>query len=98
VVFFLLQVVRYRGSEHGLLWLDSSTIHSYACSLVHSELSWWGSLHLHVTYLHYCSHSSVDHLIKQPEGKECNMLQLSLSLTARCINGSCTLLIMAFCL
>jgi hypothetical protein len=22
-------------------WLDSS-IHSYACSLVHSELSWWG--------------------------------------------------------
>jgi hypothetical protein len=32
--------------------LDSS-IHSYACSLVHSELSWWGlqsSLHSHVAH------------------------------------------------
>jgi hypothetical protein len=33
----------------------SSGIHSYACSLVHTERSWWGlesSLHLHVdTYM-----------------------------------------------
>jgi uncharacterized membrane protein len=46
-------------------WLDSSNssgIYSYACSLVHSELSWWGlksSLHLHVAHMHYRSHYSV---------------------------------------
>jgi hypothetical protein len=37
---------------------NSSGMHSYACSLVHSELSWWGlksSLHLHVAHIHYGS-------------------------------------------
>jgi hypothetical protein len=39
-----------------------SSIHSYACSLVHSELSCRGlksSLHLHVAHTHYGSHYSV---------------------------------------
>jgi hypothetical protein len=39
--------------------MHSSGIHSYACSLVHSELSWWGlksSMHSHVARLHHCSH------------------------------------------
>jgi hypothetical protein len=41
---------------------SSSGIYSYACSLVHSELSWWGLksyLQLHVAHMHYCSHYSV---------------------------------------
>jgi hypothetical protein len=41
--------------------LDSSGIHSHACSLVHDEPSWWAlksSLHLHVAHMHYCSHYS----------------------------------------
>jgi hypothetical protein len=43
-------------------WCSSSGIPSYACSLVQSELSWWGlksSLHLHVAHMHYGSHYSV---------------------------------------
>jgi hypothetical protein len=54
------EVMRYR------VWLAlaSSSNHSYDCSLVHSELSWWGlkrSLHLqlHVAHMHHCSHYSV---------------------------------------
>jgi hypothetical protein len=42
--------------------LDSSSNHSYACSLVHSELSWRGlksSLHLHGAHMHCGSHYSV---------------------------------------
>jgi hypothetical protein len=42
--------------------LSSSGIYSYTCSLVHSELSWWGlksSLHLQVAHTHYGSHYSV---------------------------------------
>jgi hypothetical protein len=37
-------------------------IHSCACSLVHSELSWWGfnSMYLHTAHMQYCSHYSVD--------------------------------------
>jgi hypothetical protein len=48
--------------------LDSSSngIYSYACSLVHSEQSWWGlksSLHLHVAHTHYGSHYSFRYFI-----------------------------------
>jgi hypothetical protein len=49
-------------ARFGRLDSSSSGIHSFACSLVHSELSWWGvksSLHLHVAHMHYCSHYSV---------------------------------------
>jgi hypothetical protein len=45
---------------------DSSSsgggVHSYACSLVQSELSWWGlesSFHLHVAHMHCGSHYSI---------------------------------------
>jgi hypothetical protein len=39
-----------------------SGIHSCACSLVHSELSWWGfnSMYLHTAHMQYCSHYIVD--------------------------------------
>jgi hypothetical protein len=52
--------------------LDSSSssssggIYSYACSLVRSELSWWGlksSLQSHVAHTHYGSHYSFRSLI-----------------------------------
>jgi hypothetical protein len=36
-------------------------IHNYACSVVHSELSWWGlrnSRQLHVAHVQLCSHYS----------------------------------------
>jgi hypothetical protein len=39
---------------------------SPACSLVHSELSWWGLksfLHLHVAHTHYGSHYSFRYVI-----------------------------------
>jgi hypothetical protein len=41
---------------------SSSGILSYACSLVHTGLSWWGlksSVHLHVAHEHHGSHYSV---------------------------------------
>jgi hypothetical protein len=49
--------------------LDSSSIHSYACSLVHSELSWWGlksSLQLHIAHMHCGSHYSVESPYHKP--------------------------------
>jgi hypothetical protein len=42
--------------------LQRSSIHSYACSLVRNQLSWWGlqsSLHLYVAHVHYGSHYNV---------------------------------------
>jgi hypothetical protein len=45
---------------------SSSGIYSYACSLVHSELSWWGIksfLHLHVAHTHYGSHYSFEYFM-----------------------------------
>jgi hypothetical protein len=56
---------------------SSSGIDSYACSLVHSELSWWGlksSLHLHVGHTHYGSHYSFRYFI---------IITVSSSLTAQ---------------
>jgi hypothetical protein len=47
---------------------SSGGIYSYVCSLVHSELSWWGlksSLHLHLAHTHYGSHYSSTYFIKQ---------------------------------
>jgi hypothetical protein len=49
--------------------LDSSSIHSYACSLVHSELSWWGlksSLQSHIAHMHCGSHYSVESPCHKP--------------------------------
>jgi hypothetical protein len=57
--------------QSGFGRLDSSSssgIYSYACSLVHSELSWWGlksSLHLRVAHTHYGSHYSFRYFIIQ---------------------------------
>jgi hypothetical protein len=59
VVVFLFTQHFIHSRPRTLAWLNAilpatiSGIHSYACSLVHSELSWWelcGSLHLHVAH------------------------------------------------
>jgi hypothetical protein len=58
---------------------SSGGICSHACSLVHSELSWWGlksSLHLHVAHTHYCSHYSVSSPYQSIQRPFCRTAQL----------------------
>jgi hypothetical protein len=50
---------------------SSSGIPSYACSLVHSELSWWDSKALCIYMSHICIMAvttALDHLIKDVTG------------------------------
>jgi hypothetical protein len=53
-------------ARFGRLDSSSSCIYSYACSLIHLELSWAGvnsSLHLYVAHMLNCSHYALDILI-----------------------------------
>jgi hypothetical protein len=66
----LLNDIHSCNVKLGHRW-HSSSIHSFACSLVHSELHCWGlnsSTHLHVAHMHNCSHYSV-HLPVNTVGK-----------------------------
>jgi hypothetical protein len=59
---------KFLGGGGVLNSASSSGTQSYACSLVHSDLSWWrlkSSMHSHVAHMHLCSDYSVTLLCQQ---------------------------------
>jgi hypothetical protein len=90
-----------QGTVERFGWPDSSSsssssIHSYVCSLVHSELRWWGlnsSMHLQVPHMHLQREISVitieqTNLISRTQ-KEQRACSLTTAICCCCRCGSC---------